>query len=1258
MNQYVIPPQILLDHLLDATPDTGIAIVDAALDLVYLNSTAADYFHCSPEQVLGRSIREHHISSQRSRERFDRAVEQVRRGEAFEYCIEQSLDERVRYLGVRISGLWEAQRLIGYLVIVRDITQRHLAEIKLAAEEAHYRTLYEQAPVPYHSLDADARIRHVNDAWLETFGYRKEEIIGKSIYDLLMAPGAELFKRGFERFKRIGKVHEVEFALRHADGRAVTVLLFGRAVYSAAGAFDHTHCILIDITQQREMEAQLNRSEARYRNLFEKTRDALLLFDAQTLQIEDANPAAIELFGYSREELLQLALLQLSADREKTLASIDPLRRGQAHEASAQRRFKRHKDGHTMPVEVVAAGFELAGRTKLFSAMRDITQSVQLEQELENQRLQLSTLLETIPYGIEEADLQGSILYANPAYHRLFGYQPGELLGHSVWTLMLDDEMQRMKRLIRTRLFEEMPVPETIHAKARRKDGQEIDIQIDWDYRRDADNRITGTISVITDITLRNRTEQALRDSEARFRSIFDDTGASIGIADISGRMLSVNQAMCEFLGYTREELLSMNFAQFTHPEEHASSLEMFGQTVDGKTERYRLEKRYLRKDGSVRWGLLSTTLVRDEVGLPSHVIGLIQDISDRIGVEQALRENQELFSLFMDNLPAAVSIKDDAGRLRFVNRYLEQHFDAGSWLGRTTRELFPGETGRRIHEAERLALQQGHHERIEKLTERDGLERNYQCCKFAIPRQDGSPYLGSIDMDISQQMKTRNELELTRFALDRAGEAVLWVGADTHFVYANDAACRALGYSRDELLRLGIHDLDPGCPRAAYEAIWQRVKAEGTVRMESTHRRKDGSEIPVGITASYLMFDDQEYNCIIVRDLSEQRRVHQQLQQAHKMEALGQLTGGIAHDFNNILASILGFADLSLIQLEHGRSDKLSSYVKEIQTAGRRGKSLVDQMLRFSRSDGSRPQPLSLQPLVKEIIQLLGSTLPSSILIEAQVDGDTPQIMADPVQMHQALMNLCINARDAMDGKGVLRIGLQLKRVIQGSCSTCHADMRGEWVTLTVSDNGSGIPDKIRERIFDPFFTTKEVGRGTGMGLAVVHGIMLQHQGHVQFESRIGTGTQFHLMFPPAAAAAVRETTQAASVADPGKSISGSVLVVDDEPAVLQVICAYLEQAGLEIYAAGDSETALERFRDSPEAYDLLVVDQTMPKLTGTELAQQVHRLRPDLPVILCTGHSERINEENIAEFGISRYLRKPVERETLIETLSSLLG
>jgi len=285
----------------------------------------------------------------------------------------------------------------------------------------------------------------------------------------------------------------------------------------------------------------------------------------------------------------------------------------------------------------------------------------------------------------------------------------------------------------------------------------------------------------------------------------------------------------------------------------------------------------------------------------------------------------------------------------------------------------------------------------------------------------------------------------------------------------------------------------------------------------------------------------------------------------------------------------------------------------------------------------------------------LARSILPSSILIEEKIDADTPPITADPVQVHQALMNLCVNARDAMANKGVLTIRLEPRRNLEFECESCRCKLEGDWVDLQVEDTGHGIGPEIRKQIFEPFFTTKEPGKGTGMGLSVVQGVVHQNHGHILVESEPERGTLFHLLFPPANEET--ETEFSSPLHGDGRPLQdGTALVVDDEPAVLAVTCAMLEHAGLNTVAFHDAEEALARFRRNPKDFDMVVTDQTMPRMTGVELIRQIHQVRPHLPVILCTGFSDHVNEENAAEFGVTAFLRKPVELETLRQVLAQM--
>ncbi|MCP4040716.1 MAG: response regulator, partial [Gammaproteobacteria bacterium] len=343
----------------------------------------------------------------------------------------------------------------------------------------------------------------------------------------------------------------------------------------------------------------------------------------------------------------------------------------------------------------------------------------------------------------------------------------------------------------------------------------------------------------------------------------------------------------------------------------------------------------------------------------------------------------------------------------------------------------------------------------------------------------------------------------------------------------------------------------------------------------------------------------------------AERERLQRELQQAQKMDALGQLTGGIAHDFNNLLGIIMGYSELAKDR-SIGKGDaKLAKQIERVLRASERAKELVARMLAFSRDEASEKTPLQLQPFLMDDIKMLRSILPSSIEIKTKFEDHLPEVLTDPTQLHQALMNLAINARDAMEGKGLLDIRLGWIREVGSECSICHKQVQGDWVELSVSDTGAGIDTEVMGHIFNPFFTTKEVGKGTGMGLAVILGIIRRHGGHVLVESEPGKGTTFRMLFPGRR----RERRNAGSGQPSAEPLPGQgkhVLVVDDEPELGRVVGDLLESHGYRTTVMTSSGKALELFKEEPNEFALVITDQTMPGITGMELVEMLRKVYP----------------------------------------------
>jgi len=370
-------------------------------------------------------------------------------------------------------------------------------------------------------------------------------------------------------------------------------------------------------------------------------------------------------------------------------------------------------------------------------------------------------------------------------------------------------------------------------------------------------------------------------------------------------------------------------------------------------------------------------------------------------------------------------------------------------------------------------------------------------------------------------------------------------------------------------------------------------------------------------------------------------------------MEAIGQLTGGIAHDFNNILTSVTGYVVLAAERAAAIGEATIARQLEQAQTAAQRARDLISQMLAFARRQRSERRALVLADELRQSAQLLRSTLPSSVQLTTELDRATPPVRGDSVQIEQVLFNLCINARDAIAGAGTVTIGLGTDDVV-GVCASCRAPVQGRWVVLAVADSGSGVPPTVRARMFEPFFTTKEVGRGSGMGLAMVHGIVHDHDGHLLVEDRPGGGTRFAVLLPSLAPLA-----SSAPAAPSAKSIlSGRVLLVEDEAMVGAFMSELLVGWGLQVTLHADPVAAERLLADPAAPIDLVLTDQTMPGMTGLALAQRARQLRPDLPVLLYTGFGEGLDDTEVMRAGVRAVLRKPVDRTELRSALAAALA
>jgi PAS domain S-box-containing protein len=467
----------------------------------------------------------------------------------------------------------------------------------------------------------------------------------------------------------------------------------------------------------------------------------------------------------------------------------------------------------------------------------------------------------------------------------------------------------------------------------------------------------------------------------------------------------------------------------------------------------------------------------------------------------------------------------------------------------------------------------------------------------------------------------------------------------DRHYVYqaVNEMYLKAHAITRDELIGHSVTEI------FGEEFFVRTLKKELDLALSGQQAHYEAwFDFPglgrrcVDVTYYPFFNEDKSVSGMVVngRDITERKRGEEKLRHSQKMEAIGELAGGIAHDFNNILSPILGYTEMTRNDLPEGSQNR--TRLEEVLKAARRAQELVRQILSFSRPGEQERKPLQIQLVVKEVLRLLRASLPTTIEIRQDIDLDCGTVLADPGQIHQIVMNLCTNAFHAMRESGG-NLFVDLGTVELGSDTLSgHSGLEpGEYIKLSVKDTGVGMERSVRERAFEPYFTTKAIGEGSGMGLAVVHGIVKSHGGEITVYSEIGKGTVFNVYFPLCGQSRLVPKPE---THEPLPMGTERILLVDDEEQLLRMTHAALEQLGYRVTSHTCSVEALEVFQRQPQAFDLVITDQTMPKLTGADLARRAMRIRPDIPIVLCTGFSDQVTKQTAEVIGIREFAVKPL--------------
>ncbi|MFH1992877.1 MAG: PAS domain S-box protein [Pseudomonadota bacterium] len=638
----------------------------------------------------------------------------------------------------------------------------------------------------------------------------------------------------------------------------------------------------------------------------------------------------------------------------------------------------------------------------------------------------------------------------------------------------------------------------------------------------------------------------------------------------------------------------------------------------------------------------------------------LEREIAERLQAEETRRESEEKYRLLIKNLPSVVYRGYKNWYVEFIDRKIEvlTGYDADEFNSRKMKwsDIIVKEDIKAVSESFLEALKTDNsYVREYRIKSKDGHIHWIQDRGQIVHNGGQIEYASGVFFDITEKKRAEGERLLLATAIEQAAESVIISDRRGTIQYANPAFEALSGFVRNDLVGRNFrifksdrHD------DTFYKDMWAVISRGQVWSGHITNRMKDGSSREFETRISPVRdISGEIVNFVSVnRDVTREVALQAQLQQAHKMQAIGTLAGGIAHDFNNILSAVIGYTEIALSDIEKGTV--LHNNLQEVLKAGDRAKDLVKQILTFSRQSERNLKPVQVKLIAEEALKLIRASLPATIEIHQDFQSDAT-VLADPTQIHQVLMNLCTNAAHAIRGNGGLLNVSLLKVEFDSGFTAKHFDVKpGSYLKMSVSDTGHGMPPGLLDHIFDPFFTTKEKGEGTGMGLAVVHGIVKSHGGTISVYSEPGKGSTFNVYLPVIEKRREHKTT----AEKPIPTGTERILFVDDEPTLADMGKQLLESLGYEVTTRTSSIEALELFKAQPDKFDLIITDLTMPNMTGDELAKKLIAIRPDIPVILCTGFSTKITEKKAVDMGIRAFVLKPVIKKNIAETIRTVLN
>ncbi|ACZ62011.1 PAS domain S-box protein [Dehalococcoides mccartyi] len=1135
----------------------------------------------------------------------------------------------------------------------RDITDRKLAEEELHKTEELYREFYQKSPIGYQSLDSEGRFIEINQAWLDDMGYQRDEVIGHWFGDFLLPDQVELFRQRFSVFKATGNA-STEFYMSRKNGSVVLMAFSGKIARDAKGNFKQTHCTLQDITQKHLAEEAIKENQRKYKALFESISDAVFVCYIESRKWSDEfvelNKMASSMLGYDHEELLKISAKNLFFYASSGLLLKETTDDLYAQHMITRESNLRHKDGHIIPVEITFHLFDLQGRPAVLTLAHDISNRKIAAYELEQSHSRLIKAEQVAGFGYWEFDLSSGLVNPSEGARAIYGLTEDTVTIPFVQMIPVPEYRASLDTALNNLITQNIPYD--IEFKIKRPSDWAI-LYIhsiaEFDPER---NVVFGTIQ---DITKRKQAEELLRVSEARFRSTFDQSPIGAAIYDSDLKYRQVNDKFCRMLGYSDKELNSLTVRDITYTDDLDQDIDQLNHLKNGDINRYETDKRYLHKNGSIFWAHISVAIIKDSDGNFLYYLAMIMDITARKEAEDALQK----YKLIAEDSRDIILFMD-----RITGQILEANNAAVKAYGYSRKELLT------------MKIQDLSNPQAKMLTEKqiDYAYAHGMLFETSHMRKDGSIFpvevssrgadiegtttLINIIRDTTARKQAENALNeslqnyqvlfnsVTDAILVHQPEADYSVGK---FIEVNDAAMSMLGYNRKELLQITPAEILLDGKYRIDEApdIIRNVEQSNEVVAEYTLVTKKGELIPVELHSRMFELGGKRTVITLARDIrerkkleEEQKKLRYQSEMSSRLAAVGEMAAGIAHEINNPLTGVIGFASI-LMEREDLPRDVMEQ-LQIINSGSQRVVDIVKRMLTFARQAKPVRHQVNITELIDNTLELRSYVLKTAnIAVIKQYEPGLPLLTVDPGQMQQVILNLILNAEYSM------------KKAHEKGTLNITVSKAGDRVKLSFRDDGLGMPPEILAKLFQPFFTTKEPGEGTGLGLSLSHGIILEHGGTIRGESTPGEGAEFIIELP------VMISDRMPAVTDPNAAVQSptqkaSILVIDDEAAIRTLIRIVLVQDSYKVDECAVPQEAMSMIEKNK--YDAILLDIRMPGVSGIELYSEIIAKWPKLAkrVIFITGDT---SSELLINHDIP-CIKKPFNIAVLKSALAKILS